>query len=1044
MASTKYKLECAWNGSQYFGGASEDLTADLFSVECRRGRDYASQLTGRCSPGKLNASLKNISGKYSSYNSSSPIYGNILPGRKTRLSALSLVEGSALTLESPTTNLLTAGVEDFSTGWLTVGGETITVTPGQTDPFGGSNAYRIQGLGNGSSIIKWYCLSTGRTNPHTDTCSVWAKVLSGNAKLSLDGAGTGATVLSGATWLRYSNTKTQTDTDSAVAFLTTATSDALDIVVYFPQIENKPYATSYIAPGSSRIAETLTIPTASVLDAGEGTMECWIKPLRSPGTIEQVIFDAGGDVNENMEVYIGTDGKLNLRYGTGAATVTLTGTTTLVADTWYAVAWKWSASGVSLWLNGAQEDSDATAPGMTFGATASFGKDLSVTNIVTEGNFPDTSSWTAFACSLSAASNTLSITGDGTQLYTRVYQDLGVKPLNSKIYFAAKVRVTNSSCTSMVIRIRDGAAGTIVLSVTQNTPTANTWYLLSGIASTTSLTNNIYLLIDSFYADAATQNGKVMEVQQAIAVNVTNLSTAQQTTTWCDANLTPWFDGTTTLYPRLDGLLDDVRLSNAARTTILTDYNNSLLGIPFPVDEYTTCKLNFDDSLSFEESASTATFARNSLATKIDGTSVTANNPRYETGYINYWIPLWTGYLDRLLPSGSVSGTPTVQLEATGPISRIANKKVTVVAQTSQTTGTIIDEILDDAGWASADRTLDTGQTTIDAWFVSGIDALNAVREVEETELGFFTESADGKLVFEDRHHRLISPHTTSQQTYSDASGASMLYNGIEQMDPIGDIYNDITAMVTKYTTAGSAEVLWTLDGTPTLAPGESGTYWAEYPNTNKDSTTGAYVSAWDDPVVGTDITQTGVSNSDIAVTVTKFSNTMKIVITNNNATSTATLTLVQAQGTKVTKNTSVGIASEDSTSQGKYGKRSYELPSPWLQSANTAQDYTNYIVGRYKNAVPVISLTYIANKSAAALTEMLTRDISDRITAVATGAKTELGLDGDFFVESVQHRILNAGLFHEVKYDLSDASGDGGWWILGISELGVNTRLAY
>jgi hypothetical protein len=405
---------------------------------------------------------------------------------------------------------------------------------------------------------------------------------------------------------------------------------------------------------------------------------------------------------------------------------------------------------------------------------------------------------------------------------------------------------------------------------------------------------------------------------------------------------------------------------------------------------------------------------------------------------------LWTGYLEKLLPSGKVYGIPTVQMEATGPISRIVGKKVTAAASTSQMTGTIIGTILDDAGWPADERSIDEGQTAIDNWFVNGGNALNAVRDVEETELGLFSEGADGKLVFEDRHHRLKVPHTTSQQTYSDISGAEMQYNDIEQQDPISDIYNDISAVVTRYTTAENAEVLWTLDDSPVLAPGESVTFWAEYPNTNKDSSTGAYVASWETPVVGTDITQTGVDNSDISVSASKFSNNMKIVITNNNAVSTATLTLVQALGVKVTKNTPVGITSEDVTSQDNYGKRTYPLPAPWLQSVNVGRDYTNYIVGRYKNPVPVISLSYIANKSDAALTEMLIRNISDRITVIATGNTTELGINDDFFIESIHHRISNSGTLHVVTYELSDAYGDGGFWVLGTSELGTNTKLAY
>ena len=407
-------------------------------------------------------------------------------------------------------------------------------------------------------------------------------------------------------------------------------------------------------------------------------------------------------------------------------------------------------------------------------------------------------------------------------------------------------------------------------------------------------------------------------------------------------------------------------------------------------------------------------------------------------------VILWTGYLEKILPAGSVDGIPVVTLEASGAFVKIAGKKVYPAKQSAETTGTIIDVILDAASWNAGYRTLDTGQTEIDKWFVDDRDALNAIREIEETELGFVYEGENGYIVFEDRHHRLKSPHTASVATYSDVEAAAKGYRVIEQLDPLQDIYNDVTAEVNSYTVAGAPAVLWTLNETPTLAPGESKSYWAQYPNTAVDSTDGAYVDSWETPVVGTDITQTGVDNGDIDVSTSKFANSMKITITNNDATGTATLTLVQAQGTKVTKNEPVRINAEDTTSQGKYGNRSYRLPAEWLGDSNTAQDYTNYVVSRYKDPVPVLRITYIANKNSTMLGEALARNISDRITIVATEAKTMLGIDRDFFIEAITHRITRAGRVHEVSYDLSDASGDGSYWVLGLSELSISTKLAY
>jgi hypothetical protein len=403
---------------------------------------------------------------------------------------------------------------------------------------------------------------------------------------------------------------------------------------------------------------------------------------------------------------------------------------------------------------------------------------------------------------------------------------------------------------------------------------------------------------------------------------------------------------------------------------------------------------------------------------------------------------LWTGYLTRVIPSGSYGGIPIVTFEASGPISRVSEKNITPAVQTGVETGAIIEAQLTQAGWTVGVGDIDAGQTTVDNYNEGKIKTLNAVRDIEETELGFFYESADGKLLYEDRHHRLKGAHLVSQQTFSDAADPS--YQFIEQIDPLQEIFNEILAAIQSYTIAGGSAVLWTLNETPTVGAGQTVIYWAEYPNVATDPNTGAYVSAWDTPAIGGDITQTGVANGDITISVSKFSKTMKISITNNHASATATLTQVQAQGVKVTKNEPVTISAEDATSQGKYGIRSYQLPAKWLQNTSVGLDYINYLISRYKDPVPMLSMTFLANKSDAAMTEALTRAISDRITVVATGATTELGIDDDFFIESISHKITEAGCRHEVTFELSAADADGGWWVLGTSALDSTARLAY
>jgi len=74
-----------------FGGAGTftDISSYVIGeVQTLRGRDYASQLTGRTVAGQLRCTLRNQDGRFSSFNTVSPLYGTILPIRKVRAWAL--------------------------------------------------------------------------------------------------------------------------------------------------------------------------------------------------------------------------------------------------------------------------------------------------------------------------------------------------------------------------------------------------------------------------------------------------------------------------------------------------------------------------------------------------------------------------------------------------------------------------------------------------------------------------------------------------------------------------------------------------------------------------------------------------------------------------------------------------------------------------------------------------------------------------------------------------------------------------------------------
>ncbi|MDP6403083.1 MAG: hypothetical protein QF467_06005 [SAR202 cluster bacterium] len=413
---------------------------------------------------------------------------------------------------------------------------------------------------------------------------------------------------------------------------------------------------------------------------------------------------------------------------------------------------------------------------------------------------------------------------------------------------------------------------------------------------------------------------------------------------------------------------------------------------------------------------------------------------------------IWQGFLARITPQVFLGGDATAILEATGPLGQVNLDQIEVPMVASQRTDQVVDDILDAAGWGagSSYRTLDTGKTTITRYWKSATYTVPALQEVESTEGGFIREGKDGKIIFDNRHHRLSGVGLTSQATYSDASGAARVYNNLIQDDPLPHIFNIFESDVQTYTTA-SVAVLWTLSETgassPSISPGVARTWIARYP-TSASANSARGVNAWTTTAATTDMTANSAADgsgtnvtSDIGVAVSKSSETMEITLTNNGSV-TAYITKLQARGTAISADDPASIKQEDATSQTAFGKRTWPSRTKFIPDTGEALDWADFNLSIYKDPTAVLRMTYVANRDTNAINEMLDRDISERVTVVAENT-ADLSINRDFFIEAVQHQI-GADRLHKVTYLLSDAVQFSDFWVLNTSALGTSTRLAY
>lgn len=85
MITATYRYYVDWDGDGSFGGPGEDISAYAFESSWEYGRDFASQLNGRSKAGSCRILLDNAGSRFSPFNISSLLYGQMLPGRRVRV-----------------------------------------------------------------------------------------------------------------------------------------------------------------------------------------------------------------------------------------------------------------------------------------------------------------------------------------------------------------------------------------------------------------------------------------------------------------------------------------------------------------------------------------------------------------------------------------------------------------------------------------------------------------------------------------------------------------------------------------------------------------------------------------------------------------------------------------------------------------------------------------------------------------------------------------------------------------------------------------------
>ncbi len=407
---------------------------------------------------------------------------------------------------------------------------------------------------------------------------------------------------------------------------------------------------------------------------------------------------------------------------------------------------------------------------------------------------------------------------------------------------------------------------------------------------------------------------------------------------------------------------------------------------------------------------------------------------------------LWTGYLESVRPHPKIS-EQYASLFGVDGLDQLARVPVSVELKESVLSGVAIGKILDAALWDAAKRLLDTGIDTLDLYFTKGDPmALSEIRKLEDAEISFAYVGRDGYFQWEDRHHRLISPHTVSQGTF-DNDMVDLPYDYRAQ-----SVFNYIACPVTPHVLSASVKLWEYVDvdssyspaGVPSILPGQAKTFVGSFGNFAKDVSNplvnypgGAQLpthefranAAADNS--GADLT----ASMTIVLTIT--SNMIKIEITNPTA-GTAYITLLRVWGKLYSDEDMTTMKAEDTASQLAYGKRTLEIAGGDLRSnADVAQAICDFALAKSKSPQPELELEVIGGDDAKII-QILGRTISDRITVI----HTRLNVSADYYINKVQLQI-GPDLVPRAKWTIVRAANEM-FWALGYSTLGETTRLCY
>lgn len=370
------------------------------------------------------------------------------------------------------------------------------------------------------------------------------------------------------------------------------------------------------------------------------------------------------------------------------------------------------------------------------------------------------------------------------------------------------------------------------------------------------------------------------------------------------------------------------------------------------------------------------------------------------------------GYDDRSVSVTCVDG-----------LSALQGAPVTTEMYQGLRTGQALHVILDAIGWPVADRDIDAGATVMPYWWLDGTDAYEAVLELLDSEgpYSMITCDSSRRIVFRDRHHRVTRAESiTAQATWYSKGMEPMFSAPATYSAGWREIINVVSFDVPIRVQTPDLVEVWNAGGRITVQSGET------LAVTVKGSA--PFIGAVE-PVVDVDYELTGTATLTMAKTSGE-STTVSI----NAPSGAAYIDNLRVRGYLLQDVASTVVAAEDA-STARYGRRtSTALKAPKWAGIYDVQAIVQLILAQRAERLPTMRVTMV-NGSETRQLQQLTRDLSDRVRVVGY----DMGMDADFWVEQIEHKVTQGGADHRTVFGLEKAPTQvEGAFIIGTSLLGT------